>query len=127
VTSSGDDVELFVNWTASVTCEIHWVGLEGATLRKLDPEVERVRELVARHVAKQAGSALPDGARVIGGTTALAVSLASTGIPKDSIIHYESAIKANKFLLIASGSPAEVEKARETLAEHGGDVNLHAR
>jgi uncharacterized membrane protein len=67
------------------------------------------------------------GAAVIGGTTALAVSLASMGIPKDSIIHYESAIKANKFLLIASGSPAEVERARETLAERGGDVKLHAR
>ena len=56
------------------------------------------------------------GAAFGGATSALAASLASLGIPKDSVIRYEAAIKADKFLLIATGTAAEVESARKILA-----------
>lgn len=65
------------------------------------------------------------GAAVVGGTSALAAALSSVAIPKDSIIRYERAIKANKFLLIAGGTAAEVERARAILAERGGEVEVH--
>jgi uncharacterized membrane protein len=65
------------------------------------------------------------GAAVAGGTTALAAALASIGIPKDSVIRYEADLKANKFLLIASGTAAEVERARGILAERGGRATVH--
>lgn len=50
----------------------------------------------------------------------------SHGIPRDSVIRYEAALKADKFLLIASGTSAEVERARAILAEHKGQPQLHA-
>ncbi len=66
------------------------------------------------------------GAVVGGGVSVLGAALASLGIPKDSVIRYEAALKANKFLLIASGPAVEVERARRILAERAGLVNVHA-
>ena len=56
-----------------------------------------------------------EGAVVIGGLSALGAGLYSMGIPKDSIIEYETHIKAGKFLVIAHGSPNEVSKAKNGL------------
>ena len=67
------------------------------------------------------------GAAIAGGTSAFAAALVSLGIPEDSVIRYEAALKANKFLLIASGTNAEVERARAILAEHNGQTAVHAR
>jgi hypothetical protein len=55
---------------------------------------------------------------ITGGFTALGGALASIGIPHDSIIRYETAIKADKFLLIVHGTVLEVEKAKNILIEH---------
>jgi hypothetical protein len=66
------------------------------------------------------------GAAIVGGTSALAAALGGIGIPKDSIIRYEADLKANKFLLIASGSAADAEQARAKLAERAARVNVHA-
>ena len=68
------------------------------------------------------------GAALGGGTTALAAALSSLGVPKDSVIRYEADLKANKFLLIASGSPTETERARGILAGTAlGKVQVHTR
>jgi len=56
-----------------------------------------------------------EGAVVIGGMSALGAGLYSMGIPKDSILQYETAIKTDKFVLIAHGSPDEIFHAKETL------------
>jgi len=53
-----------------------------------------------------------------GGLTALGGALASIGIPKDSILRYETALKANKFLLVAHGTTLEVEKAKNILSQN---------
>jgi hypothetical protein len=64
---------------------------------------------------------------VTGGLTALGGALASIGIPKDSVIQYETAIKADKFLLIVHGSLTEVEKARDILMQNKAEqANVHA-
>ncbi len=66
------------------------------------------------------------GAVIGGGTTALAAALAGLGVPKDSVIRYEADLKANKFLLIASGTAAEVERARTILVGAAmGKVQVH--
>jgi hypothetical protein len=65
------------------------------------------------------------GAAVGGGAGIVAAALSSLGIPKDSVIRYEKDLKAHKFLLIASGTDAEVERARAILATQGGQVNVH--
>ena len=56
-----------------------------------------------------------EGAVVVGGLGVIGAALANIGIPKDSIVEYETEIKAGKFMLIASGTHIEVQKARETL------------
>ena len=56
-----------------------------------------------------------EGAVVLGTAGALAAGLASIGIPKDSILQYESAIKAGKFLVIAHSTPESLEQARQIL------------
>ena len=57
-----------------------------------------------------------EGAVVVGGLSALGAGLYSIGIPKDSIIEYETQIKAGKFIVIAHGSSDEVSKTKGTLA-----------
>jgi hypothetical protein len=47
--------------------------------------------------------------------SALGAALASIGVPKDSIIRYETALKADQFLVIAHGDASAVAKAREIL------------
>ena len=56
-----------------------------------------------------------EGAAVVGGLSALGAGLYSIGIPKDSIIKYETALKANKFLVIAHGTPEQVTSAHRVL------------
>jgi hypothetical protein len=67
-----------------------------------------------------------EGAVVVGGLSALGAALYSIGIPKDSVIKYETSIKAGKFLLIAHGAADEVQKARAILQNSGAEqVSLH--
>ena len=68
-----------------------------------------------------------EGAAVMGGFSALGAGLYGIGIPKDSIIEYETQIKAGKFVVIAHGSPDEVSKTQAAFAatKHEG-VQNHA-
>ena len=56
-----------------------------------------------------------EGAAVVGGLSAIGAGLYSFGIPKNSVIEYETAIKNDKFVLVAHGTADEVEKARSVL------------
>jgi len=53
---------------------------------------------------------------VVGGLSALGAGLFSLGIPKDSILKYETALKTDKFLVIAHGSADEVARAKDILS-----------
>ena len=57
-----------------------------------------------------------EGAIVVGGLSAMGAGLYSLGIPKDSILQYETAIKTDKFLLIAHGSTDDTTRAKEILS-----------
>ncbi len=56
-----------------------------------------------------------EGAAIVGGMSAVGAALYSIGIPKDSVLKYETSLKANKFLLVAHGTGEEVEKAKKIL------------
>ncbi len=56
-----------------------------------------------------------ESAVVVGGLSALGAGLYSIGIPKDSVLRYETAVKVNKYLLVAHGTAAEIAKANEIL------------
>jgi len=51
-------------------------------------------------------------AAVIGGLSAIGAGLYGMGIPKDSVIKYETALKAKKFVVIAHGTLEEVARAK---------------
>ena len=56
-----------------------------------------------------------ENAIIVGGLSALGAGLYSIGIPKDSIVKYETAVKADKFLVIVHGTEDEVKKAKEII------------
>ena len=56
-----------------------------------------------------------EGAVIMGGMSAFGAALYSIGIPKDSVVKYETSLKANKFLLVAHGTREQVEKASNIL------------
>ncbi len=63
-----------------------------------------------------------EGAVVVGGLSAIGASLYNIGIPKDSVIDYEVAIKTDGFLVMAHGTAAEMAKAKKILG-----MTKHAR
>ena len=65
-----------------------------------------------------------EGAAIIGGVSAIAAALYSIGIPHDSTILYESALKSDKFLVIAHGTSSQVAQARSIL-EQAGAIQIH--
>ena len=56
-----------------------------------------------------------EGAVEVGVLGALGAGLYSIGIPKDSIVKYETALKTDQFLLIVYGTAAEVAKAKNII------------
>ena len=56
-----------------------------------------------------------ENAVIVGGLSALGAGLYSVGIPKDSIIKYETAVKADKFVIIVHGTEDDVTKAKEII------------
>ena len=69
-----------------------------------------------------------EGAAVVGGVSALGAGLVSLGIPKNAVIQYESALKAGRFLVVATGTSDEIAAARDLLRRHAPqDVHDHAR
>ena len=68
-----------------------------------------------------------EGAVAVGGLSALGAGLYSIGIPKDSVVKYETAIRSDQFVLIAHGTAAEVAKARDIIqTTHPAEVNIHS-
>jgi uncharacterized membrane protein len=60
------------------------------------------------------------------GAGALTAALSTVGIPDDAVIRYETAMKADKQVLVAHGTRIDVERAREVLAGTGAEsVEMH--
>lgn len=76
-----------------------------------------------------------EGAAVIGGLSAAGAGLVGMGIPKDSVVQYELALKTDRYLLAVQDTAANVEKAREIIgttqpihsALHAADLAVVAR
>lgn len=56
-----------------------------------------------------------EGAVVVGGLSAIGAALYTIGIPKDSVINYEVALKTDGFLVMAHGTSNEMVRAKEIL------------
>ena len=49
----------------------------------------------------------------------------SSGIPDNSIIEYETALKSDKFVVVVHGNVKELIKAKELLTNMGHIVDVH--
>lgn len=65
-----------------------------------------------------------EGAVVVGGLSAIGAGLYSVGIPKDSVLKLETALKAGKFLVVVHGSASDVQKAKEILSTRGASETV---
>ena len=67
-------------------------------------------------VSRPSENAALESAVVVGGVSALGAALSQTGVPKDQVIKYETALRVDKYVLLVHGSAEDVE----------GDLNLLA-
>lgn len=66
------------------------------------------------------------GAAVGGGVGAIAAALRGVGVPDDAIPQYESALKADRYVIVVHGTASDVEAARAILDTTGAtQVDLH--
>jgi hypothetical protein len=64
---------------------------------------------------------------MVGGLSALGAALYSIGMPKDSVIQYEAAMKADGFLVIAHGGAEDIARAKAILgAANSTRLEVHA-
>jgi hypothetical protein len=67
-----------------------------------------------------------DGAVMAGSHNALGAALYSVGVPRDSAVQYEQAVKADGFLVIVHCAGEELTRARAILAQgNSSRINLH--
>ena len=70
--------------------------------------------VVLGYLATVAISAI-ESAILVGGLSALGAALYSIGVPKDSVLQYEAALKADSFLVMAHGTAEEMARAKAIL------------
>ena len=96
-----------------------WGGLWGLFFGGLFMAVPVVGHvIVLGYLAAIAISGI-ETAVMVGGLSALGAALYSIGIPRDSVIEYETALQADSFLVMAHGAAEEMTRARAIL----GTVN----
>ena len=103
-----------------------WGGLWGLFVGGVFMTVPLIGPVVVLgHLAAMLLGAV-EGALLVGGVSALAGALAGIGIPKDSVIRYQEAVKADKFLVLAHGAPEEVKRVQVLLKSAApSDLQVH--
>jgi len=93
-----------------------WGGFWGLFLGGLFLTIPVVGHVVVLGYLASMVAAGLENAVVVGGLSALGAALYSVGIPKDSVLDYETAVKADDFLVMARGSTEELARAKSILA-----------
>jgi hypothetical protein len=112
----------------------YWGGLWGLLFGGLMLTIPFVGPvMVLGHLAGfvfTAVSSAVEGAVVVGGLGALGAALYSIGIPHNSVLDYEKALKADQFVVVGHGPVAEMQRATGVLKTTGPvqlDVHSDAR
>jgi hypothetical protein len=105
-----------------------WGGLWGLFFGGLFMAIPVVGHvIVLGYLAAVAVSAV-ESAVLVGGLSALGAALYNIGVPKDSVIRYEAAVKADGFLVMAHGTAAEMACAKAILGTaNPSRLDLHQR
>jgi len=68
-----------------------------------------------------------ESAVLVGGMSAVGAALYGLGVPRDSVLQYESAVKADRFLVMAHGSAKEMASAKAILTTFGpSSLDIHS-
>ncbi len=100
-----------------------WGGLWGLFFGGVLLTIPIVGHVIVLGYLAAAVASVVEGAVVVGGLSAIGAALFSLGIPKDSVVNYETAVKADSFLVLAHGASAEMAKA-EALLRGCGPLNV---
>ena len=96
-----------------------WGGLWGWLFGGVFLAVPIVGHVVVLGYLAAAVISAIEGAAVVGGLSALGAALYSSGIPKDSVLAYETALSADEFLVVAHGSATDMDRAKTVLGTFG--------
>lgn len=105
-----------------------WGALWGLFFGGLLLTVPVVGQVVVLGYVSALAVSVLENAIVVGGLSALGAALYGIGIPEDSVIRYEGAVKADGFLVSAHGTAEEIARAEEILARttpKSVDVHTH--
>ena len=104
-----------------------WGGLWGLFFGGLFMTIPVVGHVVVLGYLATIAITAIENAVMVGGLSALGAVLYSIGIPKDSVIQYETALKADSFLVMAHGAAAEMARAKTILgAANPSRLDVHA-
>jgi len=92
-----------------------WGGFWGVFFGGLFMTIPLVGHVVVLGYLATIAIAGIENAVIVGGLGALGAALYSIGVPKDSVIKYETDLKADGFLVLAHGTAAEVARAKAIL------------
>jgi hypothetical protein len=92
-----------------------WGGLWGLFFGGLFMTIPVVGHIVVLGYLAATVVSAAESAIMVGGLSALGAALYGVGVPKDSVLQYETAVKADGFLVMAHGSAEEMARARDIL------------
>jgi len=92
-----------------------WGGFWGLFLGGLFVTVPVVGQVVVLGYLAAIAIGAIENAVLVGGISALAAALYSIGVPKDSVIEFESDLKADRFLVMAHGPAVDMARAQTIL------------
>jgi ABC-type multidrug transport system fused ATPase/permease subunit len=105
-----------------------WGAFWGLFLGGLFVAVPVVGQVVVLGYLASIVIAAIENAVVVGSISALVAALYSIGVPKDSVIQYETLLKTDNFLVMAHGSAAEIAQAKAILGTLDPTrVDVHAK
>lgn len=104
-----------------------WGGLWGMFFGGLFLTIPVVGHVVVLGYLATIAITAIENAVIVGGLSALGAALYSIGIPKDSVIKYETALKADNFLVMAHGTAEEMARAKTILSTaNPSHLDVHA-
>jgi hypothetical protein len=93
-----------------------WGGLWGMFFGGLFLTIPVVGHVIILGYLAVVAAAAVEGAVTVGGLSAVGAALASIGVPHDSVVQYETVLKADSFLVMAHGTAEEMARAHDILA-----------
>jgi len=104
-----------------------WGGLWGLFFGGLFMTLPIVGPVIVLGYLATIAISAAENAILVGGLSALGAAIYSIGVPKDSVIQYETAVKEDGFLVMAHGTTAELARAHVIMGTIGPSrLDTHA-